>query len=177
MVQGIWEGNRLLISEFFRLGYRGKQLAALNVVHCFCNLLHVSDITWCNRLSLKKFVISDRTKQSEQYTFPWEESTRSNFNLWKDAVSCLCAGTTQLPYTLGQLLLQTTPTVAMVYNNIRWCAVFHQQDTNHPTYDVYELRAGRMETRHGRKFYWLLCEEGIHPSTHYASVKWSPEHA
>jgi hypothetical protein len=52
MVQGIREGDRLLISEFFQLGYHGKQLAALNVVRCFCNLLHGLDITRCDRLSL-----------------------------------------------------------------------------------------------------------------------------
>ncbi len=27
-----------------------------------------------------------------------------------------------------------------------------------------------METRHGHKFDWLSCEEGIHPSTHYTSI-------
>jgi hypothetical protein len=40
----------------------------------------------------------------------------------------------------------------------------------HPTYDVYVLRVGRMETRHGRKYGWSSCKEGTHPSTHFASA-------
>jgi hypothetical protein len=81
MVQGRREKDQLLVSEFFWIGYCGKQLASLNIVRYFKNLLHVSNITRCNGLSLNNFVISDMTEKSMQYTFPLEEPTPSNFNL------------------------------------------------------------------------------------------------
>jgi hypothetical protein len=63
MVQGIRENNQLLVFEFFWIGYCGKQLASLNIVHCFQNLLHLSDITRCSGLPLDNFVISNMTEK------------------------------------------------------------------------------------------------------------------
>ena len=105
-----------------------------------------------------------------QYTFPLEEPTPSNFNLWKGAVACLCAGTTSLPYTLGPFLHNP-------HLPGQWFTIISSKalyligdDRTHPTFDVYVLCVGRMETRHGQKYNWSSCEEGTHPSTHFASA-------
>ncbi len=63
LVHGIWENNQALISEFYQVGYplisefyqvgyRGKDLAALNIICHFRNLLHLSNISKCDGISL-----------------------------------------------------------------------------------------------------------------------------
>ncbi len=39
------------------MGYQGKELEALNTVHCFQNLFHLLDISKSNGITLDKFVI------------------------------------------------------------------------------------------------------------------------
>jgi hypothetical protein len=51
-VHGARERDQPLMSEFFWVGYRGSDLNALNIVHRFCNLLHLSNILKCNRITL-----------------------------------------------------------------------------------------------------------------------------
>ncbi len=100
MVGGIQEHDRSLILELSWLGYKGKELAALNVV---C-LLYVSNISKCDRIMLNKFVILDMAETSIHYNFPCENPTHSDFCLWKDAIARLCSGSMNLPYTLGKFL-------------------------------------------------------------------------
>jgi hypothetical protein len=139
VIQRIRDNNLLLVSEFFWIGYRGKQLASLNIVCCFQNLLHVSDITRCNGLSLDNFVISNMTEKPMQYTFPLEELKPSNFNLLKEAVARLCAGTTCLPYTLGPFL-HDPHLPGQWFTTISSEALYLIGDNRtHPTYDVYLL--------------------------------------
>jgi hypothetical protein len=110
------------------------------------------------------------TEKSLQYTFPWEEPTPSNFNLWKEAVARLCAGTTNLSYTLGPFLHNPHLPKQWFLTISSEALYLIGDDTTHPTYDVYILRVGRMETRHGWQYDWSSCEEGTHPGTHFASV-------
>ena len=86
MLQGIRENDRPLMAEFYRVGYRAKQLVALNVVRCYQNLLHVSDIVKCDGNTLDEFVLSDSIKTSVLYTFPREDPTTLDFKLWDEAV-------------------------------------------------------------------------------------------
>ncbi len=80
-VSGIREGDRSLISEFFWVGYRGKDLEALNIVRQACNLLLVLDIVKCDGRTLDKYITSDSTEVSEAHTFPWEHPTEGDFRL------------------------------------------------------------------------------------------------
>jgi hypothetical protein len=78
-----------------------------------------------------------------QCTFPLEELTPSNFNLWKEAVARLCAGTTLLPYTLG-LFLHNPHLPGQWFTTISFEAQYLIGDNRtHPTYDVtYCVLAG-----------------------------------
>jgi hypothetical protein len=90
------------MAEFFRLGYRGKELAALNIVRRFCNLLHVLDIAKCDGVSLDEFVVSDLAEELIMHIFPRKEPTQTNHRLWNEAITRLCNGSPSLPYMLGQ---------------------------------------------------------------------------
>ena len=89
---------------FSRLGYRGKELSALNTVRRYRNLLHISDIVKCDGATLDEFVVSDGVEESLFLTFPHEEPMNSDFWLWEEAIKRLCHGTTKIPYQLGKYL-------------------------------------------------------------------------
>jgi hypothetical protein len=63
-VTGLQEGDRPLMSEFFCVGYQGKELEVLNIVRRYQNLLHVSDIVKCDGHTINKFVVSDFSELS-----------------------------------------------------------------------------------------------------------------
>ncbi len=44
------------MSEFYRIGYWGKELLALNIVRHFRNLLHLSDISKCDGVTLDELL-------------------------------------------------------------------------------------------------------------------------
>ena len=170
-VTGIRENDVSLMSEFHRIGYRGKQLEALNIVRRYRNLIHMSDISRCDGRSLDPFVISDSAEKSTQITFPREEPTRSDFTLWKVAVSTLCSGTATLPRILGTFLRDPhLPTEWHTNSNSSELYYVGRDNINLGTYEIYTLRSTRMNTRHGRKYVWVSREKGSHPGTHYASI-------
>jgi hypothetical protein len=82
-VQGIRENDCSLMAEFYQIGYRGKQLTGLNIVCCFWNLLHVSDIVHCDSLTVDEFVLLDNAEVSPKYTFPREQTTTSDLSYGK----------------------------------------------------------------------------------------------
>ncbi len=82
LVQGIREGDRSLMSEFFHLGYCGKQLVALNIVRHFQNLIHVLDIVKCDGVTLDEFVVLDSMEVSVSHVFSCKEPTVADFRLW-----------------------------------------------------------------------------------------------
>jgi hypothetical protein len=89
-VTGIRNNDVSLMSEFYRIGYKGKQLESLNIVRRYRNLFHLSDISMCDGRSLDPFVVSDLAERSILLTFPRKEPTRSDFALWKAAITTLC---------------------------------------------------------------------------------------
>jgi hypothetical protein len=82
----IWENDRSLMSEFFRIGYRGRSLVALNIAHRFRNLFHVSDIVKCDGHTIDEFIVSGSAKTSTSLVFPCEEPMNADFWLWKEAI-------------------------------------------------------------------------------------------
>jgi hypothetical protein len=100
--QGSWENDHSLMSEFFCVGYRGKDLILLNIVCKFQNILHLSDISKCDGVTLNDSVISDRSERSSLHIFPQEYPTPMDFWIWKDAIYRLCSGTKTLPTVLGR---------------------------------------------------------------------------
>ena len=100
-VSGIQEGDQSLISDFFWLGYRSKDLESLNIVQRCRNLIHISDIIKCDGKTLDEFITLDLIEVSEAHTFPREQPTKSDFRLWNKAMIKLCSGSTSLLYILG----------------------------------------------------------------------------
>ncbi len=89
-VHGVWENDRSLMLEFFRIGHRGKELLALNIVRHYHNLLHLSDISKCDGVTLGEYILSDCLEISALHVFPRKEHTPSDHRLWREAISWLC---------------------------------------------------------------------------------------
>jgi hypothetical protein len=94
---GARENDRALMSEFYRLGYRNKELVSLNIVRHFCNLFHLSDISKCDGVTLDEYVLTNQSELSTRHVFLWEEPTSDDQRLWKEAILRLCSGTSILP--------------------------------------------------------------------------------
>ncbi len=138
MVGGVREHDQSLILEISQVGYKRKELGALNVVWHYRNLLHVSNISKCDGITLNKFVISDMAETSIHHTFPHEEPTSSDFCLWKDAITHLCSGSMKLLYTLGKFIRHPhlpCPWYATLFAK----EVYYSVDNNpaSPTYEIY----------------------------------------
>jgi hypothetical protein len=169
-VQGVCEGNWLLMSNFFCLGYYGKELAALNIVRRFQNLLHVSDIVKCDGVTLDKFVVLDSTEESVLHVFPHKEPTQSDHRLWYKAINRLCSGSSSLPYTLGQYV--HLPHLPCTWFTTDLSEVLYRvrEEEPSPSHYFYHLQDGRVSTRYGQQCDWRGLKTGTHPCTHYASV-------
>ncbi len=138
MAGGVQEHHCSLILEFSWVGYKGKELGALNVVWCYRNLLHNSDISKCNGIMLDKFVILDIAETSFCHTFPHEDPTPSDFCLWMDAIARLCTDSTNLPHTLGKLIhLSHLP--CPWYKTLFAGEIYYSLDDDpaYPTYEIY----------------------------------------
>jgi hypothetical protein len=168
-VLGVRENDRSLMSEFFRIGYRRDDLRALNVVRCFRNLLHLSDISKCDGITLDAFVCSDSAEASTGHIFPYEEPTPSDHGLWREAIARLCSGSNLLPCKLGPYL--RVPHIWFKwYTTSALETLFWASDgTASSTHEVFRRRHGR-RMRHGCKYNWTSTEQGPHAGTHYASV-------
>jgi hypothetical protein len=63
------------------MGYCGDDLAALNIVRRFRNLIHLFDISKYNKITLHELVVSDYPKISHLRFFLWEEPLAADFRL------------------------------------------------------------------------------------------------
>ncbi len=134
IMHGVQENDRALMSEFFRLGYWGRDLAALNIVRLFRNLHQLSDISKCDGSTLDEFVISNSTESLVLHVFPWEQLSPSDLHLWKEAICCLCSGTAILPCTLGRHI--RLPYLPGPWFTTTDCARLYHVCEN--TYDIYD---------------------------------------
>ena len=135
------------MSEFFHLGYHGRDLMALNIVCLFCNLLHLSDISKCDGSTFDEFVISNSAESLVLCVFPREQPSPSDFHLWKEAIGHLCSVTTILPCNLGIHIC--LPHLPVLWVNTIDCARLYHVCEN--TYDIYEKQRG-LGNQHGTKY-------------------------
>ncbi len=169
LVHGVWENDQSLMSEFFRIGYQGKELLALNIVRHYHNRLYLSDISKCDGVTLDEYNVLDCSEISALHVFPRKKPTPFDHRLWREAISWLCSGTTTLPTNLG-------PFVRFPHIHCQWFSneeadtLYLVGDESSPLrFDTYHKRGGR-STRYGRKYDWVSAENGTHSDTHFTSV-------
>ncbi len=166
----ICKNNRSIMSEFYRIGFRGNQLVGLNTVQKYKHFIHVSDMILCDGRTIDPFSLSDEQILSVQHVFSREEPTHANFSLRRSAISSLCEGTTGLPYALGPFVLPPHLEVYWYINldsSILYCV-----DNKPSKYQVLTRLPQSRATRHGWQFEWShQNDDNKLPTTHVASAK------
>ncbi len=171
-VSGIRGGDPSLISEFFWLGYRSKDLESLNIVRQCRNLIHVLDIIKCDGKTLDEFITLDSIEVSETHTFPQEQPTKSDFQLWNEAIIKLCLGSTNLPYILGNFL-RKPHLPRRWYTTAEADCLYRENLVSPPSHDIYRHQRTGVGTRYGKKCNWVRTEPGGHTGNFYASITMS----
>ncbi len=147
----------------------GKNLVSLKIVRWCRNILHLSDISKCDGTTLDKFTVSDYSELSSWYVFPREEPRATDFRIWKDAVRCLCSGTTMLSTRLG--LYIHPPHLPVSWYTMEDKRQLYRVGNNPatPSYCTYNIQQG-CGTRHESKYDWASYEVCNHPGMQCASV-------
>ena len=65
-----------MMSELWKLGFRGKDLESLNTVRKFLNLLHLSDLTACDGSTIDQSVYLEAAVKSQKHVFSDREPNK-----------------------------------------------------------------------------------------------------
>ena len=91
------------MGEFQQIGFKGSELSALKAVANFKQVMHLSDIVCCDRVTVNNWALTSDPGKST-HIFPHKRPRPSDFTLWKDAIHVLTHGELHLPQTLGAFL-------------------------------------------------------------------------
>jgi hypothetical protein len=101
------------------MGYCGNDLAALNIVCPFRNLIHLFDISKYNEITLNELVVSDYAKISHLHVFLKEEPLAADFILWGDKFHQLKFGHCLTSNISWEVHLSSTHPVLVAYHSRR----------------------------------------------------------
>jgi hypothetical protein len=82
----VWRGDKLLMSEFIRVGYKRMDLLSLNMVRIDKMVIHLSDVMMCDGKTIKRSMLSANVGKSEAHKFPVQWPTPTDMNLWITAL-------------------------------------------------------------------------------------------
>ena len=85
------EGDRFLMQVFVRQGYSTESLLRLNRVRVYRQVLFLSDILMASskKIDMEIIVQSQIRHKLSRLRWPTEHPTKSDFQLWRDAVTAL----------------------------------------------------------------------------------------
>jgi hypothetical protein len=79
-------GEKLLMSEFIRVGYKRTDLLSLNIVRMYKMVIHLSDVVMCDGKTIKRSMLSENVGKLESHKFPVQRPTPTDMNLWITAL-------------------------------------------------------------------------------------------
>ena len=96
-------GDRGLMEEFYRIGYRETNLVRLNRVRNYLQVIYISDITEGNGRKIRSCTFTSRKDVDKRSKFNWrrEYPVPRDFAIWRVAMSLL-APSRVLPYPVGR---------------------------------------------------------------------------
>jgi hypothetical protein len=80
------KGDKLLMSEFMRIGYRRDNLLLLNFMRMHKKAIHLSDILMCDGKTIMSEILTDLPGQSNVHKFPTQKPTKVDKALWETAL-------------------------------------------------------------------------------------------
>ncbi len=82
----VWQGDKLLMSEFIRVGYKCTDLLSLNIVWMYKMIIHLSDVVMWDGKTVKRSMLSANVGKLEAHKFPVQRPTPTDINLWITAL-------------------------------------------------------------------------------------------
>jgi hypothetical protein len=72
------KGDKSLMSEFMRIGYRHDNLLSLNIMRMYKKVIHLSDIVMCDGKTIMLEMLTDLPGQSNVHKFPTQKPTKAD---------------------------------------------------------------------------------------------------
>ncbi len=82
----IQRGDKALMAEFVRVGYKWADLLSLNIVRMHKMVIQLSDIVMCDGKTIKRSMLMASAGHSEAHKFPVQRPTSTDMNLWTTAL-------------------------------------------------------------------------------------------
>jgi hypothetical protein len=80
------KGDKSLMSEFMRIGYRREDLLSLNFMRMHKKVIHLSDIVIGDGKTIMSEMVTDLPGQSNVHKFPTQKPTKADKALWETAL-------------------------------------------------------------------------------------------
>ncbi len=80
------QGDKSLMSQFIRVGYKHTDLLLLNIVRMHKMVIHLSDIVMCDGKTIKRLILLASAGHSEAHKFPVQRPTPTDMNPWTTAL-------------------------------------------------------------------------------------------
>jgi hypothetical protein len=80
------QGDKLLMSEFIRVGYKRMDLLSLNIVQMYKMVIHLSDVVKYDGKTIKKSMLLANVGKLEAHKFPVQRPMPTDMNLWTTAL-------------------------------------------------------------------------------------------
>jgi hypothetical protein len=82
----VQRGDKALMSEFIRAGYKWADLLLLNIMWMHKMVIHLSDIVMCDGKTIKRLMLLASAGHLEAHKFPVQWPTPMDMNLWMTAL-------------------------------------------------------------------------------------------
>jgi hypothetical protein len=166
------KGDKALMAEFVRVGYKQAELLSLNIVRMHKMVIHLSDIVMCDGKTIRRSILTASAGQSEAYKFPVQRPTPADINLWRTALRLISSEFNVLTLPLQEYISRKharpmwriSKNREVLHHNIRINGKeFHKE------YDPTNDPSAR-QTRSGRRYQHNVTKMGSSELHTYASV-------
>ncbi len=176
-IKPVRKGDKLLMSEFMRIGYRRDDLLLLNIMRMHKNAIHLLDIVMCDGKTKMSEMLTDLPGQSNVHKFPTQKPTKADKALWETALR-------KISSEFKVLTLPLQEYISSLYTQPHWRLsseghILHRNFTHNGKeyHKVYNPRTDpfQRQTQSGQRYMSSMTRMGTFPLTNYASIIYSQQ--
>ncbi len=165
-------GDKALMSEFIRVGYKRADFLLLNIVRMHKMVIHLSDIIMCDGKTIKRSMQTASAGHSEAHKFPVQRPTATDMNLWTTALWMMSSEFNVLTLPLQEYISKKhlRPSWRLSQNKD---ILHHNVKRNGKDYHVVYTPTNDpliRKTRSGRRFQSNVTKVGYLESPIFASI-------
>jgi hypothetical protein len=160
-------GDRALNELFLEQSRPMEEMIALNRLRKHLRLHSLADILMADGTTVDKEKVMTELQGESTRTFSWEQPTKSDYNIWRQAIRSITSNALVYPSPLGDFThtphrpFQSTASEDEVFVYVK-----HQNGT----FDTYQRSVSIRPTRSGYKYHKISTSSGSPPQGLYAST-------